>query len=97
MTYSILYWKSYLKPFGPGGAVKLWEEKDDRLTDLINQLITKLFIEQSLALPGSAKNQKFHLKLNMDLMAKGLVSISVSQKLLNIVQNKTKTPITLRH
>ena len=22
-------WKSYLKPFGLGGAVKLWEKKDD--------------------------------------------------------------------
>ena len=43
--------KCYLKPFGRGGAVKLWEEK----ADLINELITRLFIEQPLASPGSAK------------------------------------------
>ena len=29
-------WKSYLKAFGHGGAVNLWEEEDHRLTDLIN-------------------------------------------------------------
>ena len=38
--------------------MNLWEEKDDRLTDLINQLITKLFIKQSLVSPGSANNYR---------------------------------------
>ena len=28
--------RSYLKPFGRGGVVKLWEEKADSLTHLIN-------------------------------------------------------------
>ena len=42
--------KLYLKPFGRGGAVKLWEEKDDSL----NELMTRLFVEQPLASPGSA-------------------------------------------
>ena len=31
--YKVLnHWKSYLKPFGRGGAVMLWEEKDDSVT-----------------------------------------------------------------
>ena len=33
-----------------GGNIKLWEEK----ADLLTELITKLFVEQPLALPGSA-------------------------------------------
>ena len=53
MTSSIYNWKTYLQPFGRGGAVKLWEEKDQLLNEWINQLITKLFEEQPLALPGS--------------------------------------------
>ena len=40
-----------LKPFGRGGAVKLWEEKDRS----INQSVTEVFVEQPLSLPGSAK------------------------------------------
>ena len=32
------------------------EEKADSLTHLMNEIITRLFIEQPLALPGSAKN-----------------------------------------
>ena len=29
-------WKSYLYPFGRGGAVKLWEEEDELINQLIN-------------------------------------------------------------
>ena len=36
--------------FGRGGAVKLWEEKDES----INQQVTEVFVEQPLALPKSA-------------------------------------------
>ena len=43
--------KSYLKPFGRGGVLKLWEEKDRS----INQSVTEVFVEQPLSLPGSAK------------------------------------------
>ena len=43
--------KTYLKQFGRGGAVKLLEEKAS-----VNESMTKLFVEQSLALPESAKN-----------------------------------------
>ena len=52
--YHILFytWKSYLKPFRRGGAVKLWEEKDDLINELINY---EVFVEQPLASPGSAK------------------------------------------
>ena len=35
-----------------GGAVKLWEEKDDLINELINY---EVFVEQPLASPGSAK------------------------------------------
>ena len=47
-------WKSYLKPFGRGSAVKLWEEKDH----WFNEWMIKLFVEQSLASPGSPKYEK---------------------------------------
>ena len=30
--------------------------KDDPLSELINELMTKVFVEQPLALPGSANN-----------------------------------------
>jgi hypothetical protein len=37
LLQSLFYnWRSYLKPFGRGGVVKLWEEKADSLTHLIN-------------------------------------------------------------
>ena len=47
---------SYL--FGFGGAVKLWNHKG-WLTDQINQLITTVYVEHALSLPGSANNILF--------------------------------------
>ena len=55
MTKSILQLEVLSLTVWVGGAVKLWEEKADWLTELINELITRLFVEQPLALPGSAK------------------------------------------
>ena len=37
MTSLFYDWKSYLKPFGRGGAVKLWQEKADGLNQLMNK------------------------------------------------------------
>ena len=49
--YGLFYnWKSYLQPFGHGGAVKSCKEKDD----WINQRVTEVIVEQPLASPGSA-------------------------------------------
>ena len=36
------------------GAVKLWEEKDHSGNKLMNELMTKVFVEQPLALPEFA-------------------------------------------
>ena len=47
-------WKSYIYPFGRGGAVNMLEEKDRSLTEWI----TEVFVEQPLASPGSAKYLK---------------------------------------
>ena len=43
-------------PFGRGGLVEDWEEKDNSPNELMNYLITAVFVEQPLALPGSAKD-----------------------------------------
>ena len=43
-------WKSYFKLFGRGSFLKCWEEKDGS----VNESVTEVFVEQSLALPGSA-------------------------------------------
>jgi hypothetical protein len=42
--------KGYLKPFGRGGAVQLWEEKDELIS-----AVTEVFLEQPLVSPESAK------------------------------------------
>ena len=44
----------YLLLFGLGFVVCMCEE-EDHLPSLMNELITKVFVEQLLALPGSAK------------------------------------------
>ena len=53
--YDILLIYFITQTVGGGGVVKLWEEKADLLTHWINELMTSLFLEQRLALPGSAK------------------------------------------
>ena len=45
--------------FGRGGAIKLWEEKPDSMNERMNQLMTRLFIEQPLASPRSANYLSF--------------------------------------
>ena len=42
-----------MQPLGRGGAVQIFSKT---ITELINQLITEVFVEQPLAPPGSAKN-----------------------------------------
>ena len=49
---SLFYdWKSNLKPFGRGGFLGR-----KRMNQLVNQSVTEVFVEQPLALPGSAKH-----------------------------------------
>ena len=59
-----LSWKSYLYSFGRGGALKLWEEKDQSL----NEWITEVFVEQPLASPGSANYDKYSTLFNYTLL-----------------------------
>ena len=60
--HSLVYdWKSYLKPFGRGSFVKSGEEKDE----LVNEWVTKVFVEQPLASHGSAK-QIYTYKIHDD-------------------------------
>ena len=48
--YSVFYdWKHLLKPFQFGGAVKLREKDGDLLNKWMNDLLTKVFVEQPLA------------------------------------------------
>ena len=59
MKQSLLYdWKHNLKPFGRGGAIKPLHYIGGKgpLTDLNNELMTSVFVEQTLALPRSAKD-----------------------------------------
>ena len=38
VRHSLFYdWRSYLKPFGRGGFINSWEEKDELVNELINQ------------------------------------------------------------
>ena len=46
-------WKLHLPPLGRGGAVKIFSQT---ITELINLFMTKVFVEQPLASPGSANN-----------------------------------------
>ena len=39
-----------------GGGLKLWEEKNDSINEGIDELLTKLFVEQPLVLPGSSND-----------------------------------------
>ena len=52
LTFVGCYGMQYIM-FGRGGAIKPGEEDDDGLTQSVNELITILFVEQPLALPGS--------------------------------------------
>ena len=47
-------WKHLLQPFGRGGAEKPFEEEH-----LIAERMTTVFVEQPLALPGSAKKSGY--------------------------------------
>ena len=46
-------WKHHLQPLWRGSAVKIFAQ---RISDSMNEWITKVFVEQPLALPRSAKN-----------------------------------------
>ena len=43
---------------GCGGAVKIFSQ---RMTESLNELVTEVFVEQPLALPGCAKNKYIYL------------------------------------
>ena len=47
-------WKHHFKPFGRDSTVKIFELKDES----INEWVTKVFVEQPLASPGSAKYEE---------------------------------------
>ena len=48
-------WLRYILPLGLGSTVKAAEEDHYLLSDLVSQLITTEFVEQTLFLPESAK------------------------------------------
>ena len=55
MLQSLFYNRlPYIAPFRRGGAIKACEEEEDAMTELI----MAVFIEQTLAFLGSAKNKE---------------------------------------
>ena len=55
--YSLCHdWKHHFQPFGRDGAVKIFYLKDESINQSVNELITEMFVEQPLALPGSAND-----------------------------------------
>ena len=58
-THSLGFFvQSNRQPLGRGGAQRYFQK-----LHLINQLVIKVFVEQPLALPGSAKNCMIGLKV----------------------------------
>ena len=56
VKHSLLYdWKYHLQPLGRDGAIQPLKEKGDLVTNLINEWITTVFVEQPLASPGLLK------------------------------------------